>query len=371
MEFIIKREEFLKCLLRTQGIIEKRNIKPILESVMIEVGNGKMNYRATDLEIGIVGSCDVDVISEGKITLLVSKAVEILKELSEERVSVRQKEDGNWIEILCGKSLFNIASMSPGGYPSLPAHDDIEFFSMDSKKIREMIRKTIYATSVDETRYNLSGVFWETEQNIIRMVATDGHKLSMIEKETGEKDNLLIEKGAIFPKKGLNELRRILEEDKETKEILVGFKGNNGVFKTSELLIIMRLLDGEFPDYNLLLPKDNDKKFSINREVLLASLKRVSLLSGGSSKLVKLFISKGKIELTARTPDYGEAFDEVELDYTGDDIEINFNARYFIETLSVLDSKDVLFELRDPSNPVIVKPLNDDKHICVIMPVKV
>lgn len=373
MEIIVKRDDLLKVLLKTQGIIEKRNVMSILENILIDVKKNRMEYAATNLEVGIYGNCEVEVIKEGKMLLLAKKTLEIVRELSEEKVSLKLKESAQGsgsIEIVCGRVVFNLNSMDPKEYPSLPTYEDVDLFPIDVEKIKEMIKKTIFAVSLDEKRYNLNGVFFEKDGRIIRMVATDGHRLSLVEKEDVDIEKFKLDKGIILPRRGLSELKRILEDDKENKKVYVGRKGNNSVFRIGRLSMIMRLLEGEFPDYRGLIPTDNDKKFAINKIRFINSLRRVSLVSEERLKPVKFYISKGKIELRASNVDYGEAYDEMELNYEGPELKMAFNAGYFVEALNILDGEEVLIELRDAESPAVLKT-KDNKNVCVIMPMRI
>ena len=372
MEIIIEREDLLKVLLKAQGIIEKRNVMSILENILIDAKADRMDYAATNLEVGIYGSCEVQTIKEGRVVLLAKKTLEIVRELPEERISLKLKEStqgGGSTEIVCGKAVFNLISMDPKEFPSLPIYEDVDLFSVDIDKIREMIKKTIFAASLDEKRHNLNGVFFEKAGKIIRMVATDGHRLSMMEKEDVEIEGFKLDKGIIFPRKGLNELKKILEDDKDNKKVYIGIKDNNCVFKVDRLSMVMRLIEGEFPDYRRLIPDDNDKKFVINKGRFINSLKRVSLVSEERLKPVKFYISTGKIGLRASNADYGEAYDEMEIDYRGPDLMMAFNAGYFVEVLNILDGEEVLIELKDALSPAVLKSKNGS-HISVIMPMR-
>ncbi len=381
MKFIINRTDLLKTLLKTQGIIEKKILKPVLETILIEVNAGRMDYTATDLQVGIHGSCMVEVLEEGKITLPGKKVLEIVRELSGEKVSFwlnESSEGGSSIVMSCGNAVFNINNMDPEKYPALPLYEDVDLYPIGSKKIREMIRETVFAASIDDKMRNINGVFFEKDGKTIRMVCTDGHRLSIVEEENEESENLKLEKGVVFPKKGLNELKRILEEEKEEERILFGFRGNNGIFKTGNLSMVMRLVDSEYPDYTVFIPKDTDKSLRVNRKKFLSSLKRVSLLSGEGSKVVRFSISGGsaknhsigKMEMRASSSDYGEAYDEIELDYHGDDLTVTFNAAYFIEALGILGGEDVLIELKDSESGAVLKRSDGKNHKCVIMPIR-
>jgi DNA polymerase-3 subunit beta len=374
MEFIIKREDFLKSLLISQGIIEKRSVMPILENILIDVKSGRMEFIATDLEIGIHGSCEVEVIEEGKTLLSAKKVLNIVRELKEKNIKLKVVENpqgGRDLEILCGRAVFNINTSDHIDFPDLPLYEDVDLFGVDSDKFRDMIAKTIYAASVDERRYNLNGVFFEKEGKKIRMVATNGHRLSLIERESDEIESLKLEKGVTFPRKGLNELKRILEEDREKKKVYIGFKGNNGIFKIDKLTMIMRLIEGDFPDYRMLIPKDNEKKFILNRRELLGLLKRVSSVSSDRLRPLKFNLSEGKMALSASIQNEGEAYDEIDLDYKGDSLTIGFNTDYFIEALNNLESEEIGIEMKDSETPAVLKIDKKDNYICIIMPMRI
>lgn len=374
MEFIIKREKLLKSLFKTQGIVERKLTKPVLGNVLLEVRSGRMYFAATDLEIGVHGSCEVEVVKEGRIALLAGKALEIVRELSGEEVSLRLKEPfngGRSVEMLCGRAVFNINSVDPENYPALPTHEGVSLFPIDLKKIKDMIRKTIFAASTDERRRNINGAFFMKDGKRITMVCTDGHRLAIVEEENSESESLSLDKGVVFPRKGLRELVRILDEDKKESKVYFGFKGNNGIFRVGDVSMIMRLVDSEFPDYSVFIPRDNDKRLLINRNAFIMSLKRVSLLSREGSKAVRFSLSLGKMEMMASSSDYGEAYDYIELDYGGEDLTAAFNAGYFIEALGVFDSEEVLMELKDSESGAVLSPAEGDRHRCVIMPMRI
>ena len=199
-----------------------------------------------------------------------------------------------------------------------------------------MIDKTLFATSTDEIRYNINGVLFEKMDSKIKMVATDGHRLALIEGET--EDIFGFEKGVILPRKGITEIRKLLEEKEDA--LLLGFTNKNIIVKKGSIIMNIRLIEGEFPDYNQVIPKDTDKEIIINREALLASLRRVSILSAEKIKGVKFAISKGRLNLSSSTPENGDATEEVDIEYNGEGIEIAFNARYFMDVLEMLRRRE-------------------------------
>lgn len=373
MEFIIQKNDFKNCLQKVQGIIEKRTFMPISETVLLEARDGKLYYSATDLEIGMHGSCEANVIKEGEVALLSKKLFEIVKELSEDEVYFKleeKEEDSKRVEILCGKTSFSMLGMSYEDFPTFPIYDDVEYFALNSEIVKEMIRKTIFAVSGNERR-SLRGIFFVQENGTIKMVAVDGHKLSLIErKAAGGYYNF--EKGTILPKKGMNEVRKILEKEKEQENTLIGLSDNNAVFKINDLTIIMRLLEGEFPEYMNFIPGENDNIVMVDRALLLNSLRRVSVVSEDNIvKPIEMNISTEKIELFSKEINYESAYDEIPADYEGDETRIGFNAVYFMEILNVLDSDYVSILFKDQETGIIVRPASDNTHTCVLMPMAV
>ncbi|HTP67107.1 MAG TPA: DNA polymerase III subunit beta [Geobacteraceae bacterium] len=371
MEFKIDKETFLKALQKVQGIVEKRNTMPILSNVLIEAAADMLFITATDLEVGIKSSYPTSVIKEGKITVSAKKIYEIIKELSDEEIIFSTKEN-DWVEIRSGKANFNIVGLSPEEFPYFPRINDDRFVKISCSIIREMIDRTSYAICHDETKYNLNGVFIKADDAadhpVLRMVATDGHRLSIAEKEfSGSIDNEL-KKGVIFPKKGVFELKKMTEEDED--DIMLCFLDNNAVVKKGNTFVVMRLVDGEFPDYTRVMPVNNDKVLKINREMFLHSLRRMSILSSEKFKGIKFDVSPGNMVISASNPELGEASEEIDLGYTGEQLTVRFNARYLIDVLSVLQDEFVELDLRDELSPAIMRPAASAEFRSVIMPMR-
>jgi DNA polymerase-3 subunit beta len=371
MEFSISKETFTKALQKVQGIVEKRNTMPILSNALIEASNGMLHVTATDLEVGMKSSYPVNITKEGKITVSAKKIFEIIKELSDEEITFSTKEN-DWIEIHCGKAHFNIVGLSPDEFPYFPKINDNIFVNISNSFLNEMIEKTAYAICSDETKFNLNGIFIkaadEGGKSIIRMVATDGHRLSVAEKEFEGAISSELNKGVIFPKKGIYELKKITEE--ENGDILMGFMDNSAVIKKDNTVIVMRLIDGEFPDYTKVIPANNDKKVTVPREALLHSLRRMAILSSEKFKGIKLDVQSGSIEISSSNPELGDAREEQEVDYDSTPLSVRFNARYLIDVLTVLRDDKVELNLRDELSPIIMKATGKDDFISVIMPMR-
>ncbi len=371
MECRIEKEEFVRGLYRVQSVVEKKVTMPILSNVLIEAQGSGLSFTATDLEIGVRGSHPAQIVKEGKTTVSAKKLYEVVKELPEKTVVMHLKEN-NWVEVSCGKSNFKIMALPAENFPSLPVLEEKEFFPIEVATLKEMIAKTIFAVSTDESRYNLTGVYFACregeEGNVLRMVATDGYRLSMIDRQLKEPLTGLQE-GILLPKKGLAELNKLLDEAGES--VSFKLKDNNFIVKKENVLLIMRLLDAEFPDYRQVIPTQSKRKIRLKRRETEESLHRVSLLSSEKTRGVKFHFSNDSLEFSAYNPDMGEAKEEIPIEYKAEEITIGFNSRFVLDVLGVLDSEDILLELEDGVSPAILRPENDAQHTCVIMPMRV
>lgn len=366
MKFEIERNSFFKILQRVQGIIEKRNTMPILSNLLINAHSGTVEVSATDLEIFIKDSCDASVEKEGSATINARKMFEIVRELECKDISISTSKKGG-ITIKGGKAIFNIIGLSVEEFPAFPAIEEGVVARISPDILIDMVDKTHFAASTDETRYNINGVFFERENGKIRMVATDGHRLSLIEKDSEEV--LSLKGGVILPRKGVTEFRKLLEE--RERNFQLGFTKTHCIIIRDNTIVVIRLIDGEFPDYKQVVPKDNDKTVTMNRVNLLSSLKRVSILSTDKGKGVKFSFSKGRLELSSSSPDLGEAKEELDINYKGDDLVIGFNARYIIDALEAVGTEDVMFGLKGQLDPGLLQPVEADGYKYVAMPMRV
>src|SRR6185369_11829774 len=367
MEFRAKKIDLLGALYWTQGIVERRNTMPILANVLIESRKGGIHLTATDLEVGIRGKLEGEVVHEGVVTVGAKKLYEIVREAPEETLQLKRLEN-EWVEIRSGKSLFKIVGLDAREFPQFPKVEGEKLTSVPAKTLREMIERTIFSVSSDETRYNLNGVFIEEiKGGSVRMVATDGHRLAMIDRGVGA---LGLAKGVILPRKGLTELKRLLE-GAEDGVVSVGFKENMGLVMKEGVELFMRLIEGDFPDYTKVIPKDNPQLAKLESGDFLHALRRVSLLSSERYKGIKMELKPGKVSIMANNPELGEAAEDIEVDYQGKPLTVGFNARYLIDVLTVLgDTGDVEVALKDDVSPSIVRKSDDPGYLYVIMPMR-
>jgi DNA polymerase-3 subunit beta len=369
MNFTIEKDVFLKGLSRVQGIVEKRNTIPVLSNVLLEGVDGELLLTATDLEVGMQSAYPANIRKPGKITVSAKKLYEIIKELPDKEISFNAKENC-WIEVECGKAQFNIVGLSADEFPNFPKPDKGDFIPLASSLCKEMIEKTFFAVSQDESKYNLNGIFCQAQQDQgqLRLVATDGHRLSMIDKKIDVTASSELSRGVILPRKGILELKKLAEEGEGNLQL--GFMENNAVVSKDQTVIIMRLVDGEFPDYSRVIPKANEQQATIAVDPFLHALRRMIILSSEKSRGVKMNFKRNLLEVSSSNPELGDAREELDIDYQGQEISVGFNARYLLDILQVQDQDHICMILKDNLSPGLIKPVKEDGYLAVIMPMR-
>lgn len=371
MEFKIAKTDLTKALGKIQGITGKKSNIPITSNVVLSVKQNSLLVRATDLEIAFEGKYDIEGIKEGKCAVPSRKFFEIVREFPSEALWVKEL-DNKWVRVSNEKVEYNIVGMDTDEFPGIPSVDGTDFFAMDGDVLQDMIEKTQYAVLTDEGRVNLTGVFFEEiadgDQKRLRMVATDGHRLSRIDTLVDKRMGLSLRKGVIIPRNGMIELVKALEEGQNVE---IGIKDNNFVLKKETEALIIRLIDGEFPDYNLVIPKTVKYDMKINREGFLRMLKRMSILSSSKYRSVRCEIRKDQMETITTNPEIGESREVVSVEYRGEDIDIAFNPRYVIEALSSMRSEVVQLSLNDGETPCVIKGDEDPEFLGVLMPMRI
>jgi len=369
MNFTIEKEVFLKGLARIQGIVEKRNTIPVLSNVLLEGIDGELRLTATDLEVGMQSTYPANIRRPGKVTVSAKKLYEIIKELPDSEISINAKENC-WIEVECGKALFNIVGLSADEFPNFPKPEQAQFLTLNSSLCKEMIEKTFFAVSQDESKYNLNGIFCQVQQetNLLRLVATDGHRLSMIDKNIEVSESSELSKGVILPRKGILELKKLAEEGEGNLQF--GFMDNNAVISKDRTVIIMRLVDGEFPDYSRVIPKANEQQATIKVDTFLHALRRMIILSSEKSRGVKMNFKNDILVVSSSNPELGDAREELDIEYQGPDLAVGFNARYLLDILQVQDQDKIFMILKDNLSPGLIKPADDDGYLAVVMPMR-
>jgi DNA polymerase-3 subunit beta len=370
MEFTITREELLQGLYLTQGIVERRTTIPILANVLLESTADGISIAATDQEVGVRRTCDAKVKRKGALTAGARKLYEIVRECPEGALVIRSLEN-NWIEVIAGKSQFKIVGLDPKEFPAMPsaAQDrDTQTITVPSAMLREMIERTGFAVSGDETRLNLSGIFVERpEAGKLRMVATDGHRLSMITRAVEGAAGA--SPGVIIPRKGVAEISKVIESG--DAPVTIAFHGGVAHATRAQVELSMRLVEGEFPDYHQVVPQKSDRRMLVSAAALLAALRRVSIVSSERTRGVKLQLDNGKLEISSINPDVGEASEEVTVDYDGPAFSIGFNAKYMIDLLSILaPAAQVDVGFNDEVSPAVIRCEGEEGYLYVVMPMR-
>jgi DNA polymerase-3 subunit beta len=371
MEFSIKTDELAKGLYCAQGIVEKKTAMPILSNVLIQASKeGKVSISATNLEVGMMSEHQAEVISAGSIAISARHAYDIVRSLPTGSVKIKKLES-LWAEVRCEKIEYRMLGMATEDFQALPEVGSVAVFKVNQADLRDMIEKTIYAVSSDETRYNLNGSFLEKiGGDAFRMVSTDGHRLSMLDARLAEDPKTArFGEGIIIPKKGLLEIKRLL--DTEGGDCFLGVEGNNLIFRMSTVMVVMRLLDGRFPEYRHVVPEKQKIKLRLNRKVFGDSLRRISILSNDRTLGLKLKLSKNLLQVTTSNPDVGEAREDLVVEYGGKELVVGFNARYLLDALSTIETEEVDVSLDDDLSPCVLHPTDCTTYTCVIMPMRI
>jgi len=370
MEIKIDKDELYKAISKVQSIVEKRSNMPILSTVHISTVDSDIYITATDLEISLQQKIPCEIINPGSITISGRKLYEILKESKSSSILIKEKEN-NWVFITDEKTRYNLACLPSEEYPVFTEPEGVDTVEMEGKVLQEMINKTIYSVTLEEAGFKLSGIFTEKVtlqgKTLLRMVSTDGHRLSMMDKEIKNIEDLKIDSGVMIPKKGMLELNRLVSEG---EKIYLGFKQNNCVAKKGNSTIVIRLLESKFPDYNVVIPKKAKHYIKMKREFLLDGMKKMIILSNESYRGVKIILENNNMELVSINPDLGDAQESLEVEYEDERLEMGFNSRYFIDALQSMDSEIIDLGFIDNSSPCLITGKDDIGFLGLVMPMR-
>jgi len=365
MKFSTKKGDILNELQLLQGIVEKRNTMPILANILVGASEGMINLIGTDLEVGLKTHFKADVEEEGAVTMSGKKIFEIVKSVPDGgEITFRESEELT-MEITSGKSEFKVLCLPKEDYPQVPEPKFEKKIVLPLDIFKEMIDK-VYNAITQEQRYYLSGALLILRSNSIELVSTDGHRLAYTTKTV---DNLNVEEEirTIVAKKTLSEIRKF-----EGESIEFDLDENNLFFKVENRTLISRIIEGKFPNFEAVIPKDNPHSLSVSKDEITNAIRRVSLFSSERSRGMKFYIEKKEMRLFSSNPEIGEARDKVDIDYKGDDLEIGFNSQYLLDFLSTIKAEKVRFELKDTNSSVLMKPEVEEEidYIYVLMPMK-
>ncbi len=371
MKFTIEKTVLVTGLQRIQAIVQARTTMPILSNVRLETVQGGVQLFATDLEIGLRDLLPAEIETDGTITVSAKKLFEISRELKQDAIRIAA-QDGEGILIRSGQSNFRLRGLPAEEFPSFPEIEETGRTAVPAAMLLEMLRKTAYAVSTDLTRMSLNGVLIhlpEEKGETIEMVATDGHRLSLISRTlpappTGGKDRKVI-----VPRKAVAELKKYLEEaDRGDVEIVLS--QNHVAFREKHYTLLSRLIDGKFPNYTDIIPKHNPNVLSVEREVLQGAVRRVSILSDEKTHAIKLSLRKGEIQISSNHPEIGEAQEALAAEYAGEELEVGFNVRYLQDVAAAVHGKQIRILFMDSLSPSRIEDPLDEGFLAIIMPMR-
>lgn len=366
MNFTISRENFLQPLQLVSGAVERRHTLPILSNVLIKVSEGALWLTGTDLEVELISSVKLEGdFTEGEITVPAKKLFDICRGLSE-GTEINFSLDGNKALIRAGRGRYTLSTLSASDYPNLEDWEGELEFEVSGANLKRLIDSVQFSMAQQDVRYYLNGMSLETEEHLVRTVATDGHRLALCRMEYTEAT--LSARQVIIPRKGVLEISRLIEDDDKLLKIQIG--ANHIRLFSSEFIFTSKLVDGRFPDYRRVLPKDGDKVIIAKKDVLKDAFSRAAILSNEKFRGVRLNISSGELKITANNPEQEEAEEIVDIDYEGDSLEIGFNVAYLIDVLNSLVSNDVKINLTDANSSALIEDAADDAALYVIMPMR-
>ena len=367
MHLTVSKTNFLKELNFIQGVVEKKNTIPILSSLLLESASGNLRIKGTDLDVSITTNCEAEVSVEGSVCVQAKKLFEIIRALPEAAVEIKCGENDQ-VSIICERSRFKMLGQPKANFPEIPEFKTV-LGHLPTDVFRTFITRTIFAATNEESRYALNGAKFELSGEGLRMIATDGHRLSFIEKKGSFIDDLKVE--AIIPKKTLTELVKLSSETEETVEF--GKDENHLFFRFGKRLLVSRTLSGQFPNYEMVLPKENKHQFVIESQRIAAAVRRVALMADERSHAIKFEIGDGQLNITAQASDVGEAGETLPIEYAGDSISSGFNAQYVNDFLGVINEGEVRFEFKDGNSQVQLRSLADSDYDFryVIMPMRI
>ena len=378
MEVRIQRNQLFSHLQRAQNIVERKTTLPILSHILMQTEPSGLRLSSTDLEVGVTETCEAEVPAQGSTTIHARKFFEIIREIPEGEIHLKQTDEQ--LEIKAGRSRFRLRSLPPDDFPKIPAIEATESVNLAGNVLQEMIQKVFVSVSADETRYTLTGILTHMErkgdQTLLRMVSTDGHRLSSCERLLADTECLSgfgkasggQEQDIILPKKGVQEIRRMMEEG--LGDIEFGLFQENAFVRKDHLSMIMRLVQGKFPDYKAVFPKEIERTLSVKALVLEESLRRVSVLSTEKSKGIRFSAQPGKLTIFSNSPEIGEAEEEVDVTYEGEPFDVAFNVRYLLDFLPTVTGEiDIAFGAG--LKPCMIQQKDDSEYSYIVMPLRI
>jgi DNA polymerase-3 subunit beta len=371
MEITVSKFELLRELTATQGVVERKTTIPILSNYLFEASGDKLSLTATDLDLSLRTACNAKVKKEGACTIPARKLHDYVKLLPDADLTIKLLEN-HWISIRCGRSNTKMVGMARSNFPTLPVFPTAGVVKIPAQVLRGMIAKTVFAIATEESRYTLNGALMVLKPESITMVATDGHRLSHIERGGEKFEGISGELKTLIPKKAMDELGSLLVAT-DVEAIEFAKDDSTLYFRIGPRLLTSRQLTGQFPNYEAVLPKDNNKSVTLPSDELSAAISRVAQFADERSRAVRLRLEKGELKLSASSTETGESEDSIEASYDGDTLTVGFNAQYILDFLKAVGAGHVKLELKDPQSAGQLRPADneDDNYRYIVMPMRI
>jgi len=372
MEITVSKVELLRELSATQGVVERKTTIPILSNYLFEAGGDRLSLTATDLDLSLRTSCNAKVKKEGSCTIPARKLHDYVKLLPDADITIKLLEN-HWVSIRCGRSNTKMVGMARSNFPSLPVFPTAGVVKIPAQVLRSMIARTGFAIANEESRYTLNGALMVLKPESITMVATDGHRLAHVERPGEKFEGVSGELKTLVPKKAMDELKSLVDSSTDVETIEFAKDESTLFFRIGPRLLTSRQLTGQFPNFEAVLPKDNNKSILLHGEDLGAAIARVAQFADERSRAVRLKLEKGELKLSASSTETGESEDSIETDYNGEALTIGFNAQYIIDFLKAAGSGDVRLELKDPQSAGQLRPAEgeDYNYRYIVMPMRI
>ncbi|HUJ32935.1 MAG TPA: DNA polymerase III subunit beta [Candidatus Acidoferrum sp.] len=370
MEFSVKKYDLLEELDLTQGVVERKTTIPILSNLLFEAKGNRLAITATDLELSIRTSCEAKVKKDGAGTIPAKKLLDLVRLLPDEEIKFKLL-DNHYVQITCDRKNYKMVGMSKENFPALPSFPHA-LVKVPAKLLADVISKTTFAISLEESRYTLNGALLVLKPSSLTMVATDGHRLAMVERDH-KFEGLPTETRVLVPKKAMTEIQRLAADAGDDTSVDFAQDESHLFFQFGSRLLTSRKLTGQFPNYEAVLPRDASKIVVLERDELQDALRRVSQLADQRSHAVKFMLAKEGVEISASSPEYGEAKEAIEKEFKGDPIAIGFNAQYLLDFLGAAANGPISFELKDEQSAGQLRPLSDEssRYRYVVMPMRI
>ena len=371
MKFKILRSNFFKTLSHLQGIVDKKNSLPILSNILIEAKDNKLKLSSTDMDISVIEEINCNVLEDGSTTINSQILYDIVRKLDENSEIEIISNNGKLLTLRANGSRFSLASLPKEEFPLIDQDNSGSNITINSKILFKLIDKTKFAISNEETRYFLNGLYFninvEDNKKIVTLVGTDGHRLAKFSYSID--DNIEQISGVIIPKKTIYELSKLLSET--NTEVKISISSNKIIFFIENIIFISKLIDGSFPDYKRVIPKDNSSILKINREKLLSAVDRVSTIANEKNPVIKFKILKNILNLNTINNESNTASEDLDIEYIGEEIEIGFNSKYIMDIMNNLEDEEISIKLKDNTSPIIALENSNSNLVYVLMPMRV